>query len=124
MKVRNPEEVKPPPKGLMLLVMRAISMLGGKADTFEIRDYIATVMKSEYPIANITVMLWRLERRKLVASQSPVERAKAGRGRPRKIFSLTPGGKAALDMGMRIFTASNFDKEVDPHEIPATAKAC
>lgn len=118
------EEVRPSPKGLMLLVLRALAHLGGQADSFKVRDYIAMVMNADYPIANISVMLWRLERRKLVASEVPKLGAKSCRGRPRKLFSLTSGGKTALERGMRIFTASDFNQGIAENEETQTPQAC
>ena len=103
----NPEDVKPPPKGMMLGVMRAIAVLGGSADAFAIRDYIGNIMNSDIPTAQISVMLVRLEQRHMVSSQAAKQEHAPRRGRPRKVFSLTDDGKKALDLGLRILTASD-----------------
>ena len=103
----------------MLLVLRAIAVLGGNADTFAIRDYISRIMVSDTPTAQVSVMLVRLERRGLVSSLVP-ERIGKARGRPRKVYSLTLGGKKALEMGLRFFTDSDFKKESMPYGEPAS----
>jgi DNA-binding PadR family transcriptional regulator len=90
----------------MLLVLRAIAVLGGNADTFAIRDYISRTMESDTPTAQVSVMLVRLERRGLVSSLVP-ERIGKSRGRPRKVYSLTLGGK------------KDFKKESMPYGEPA-----
>ncbi len=63
-----------------------------------IRDYISGIMDFDTPTAQVSVMLVRLERRDLVSSLVP-ERIGKARGRPRKVYSLTLGGKKALEWG-------------------------
>ncbi len=74
-------------------------------------------MDSDTPTAQVSVMLVRLERRDLVSSLVP-ERIGKARGRPRKVYSLTLGGKKALEMGLRFFTDSDFKKESMPYGEP------
>lgn len=108
-----PEDVRPPPKGMMLLVLRAIAVLGGDVDTFDIRDYIGRIIAQDIPTAQIAIMLLRLERRDFVSSRVSERDSKPRRGRPRKVYDLTPGGKLALEKGMRLFTNSDIKGKYD-----------
>jgi DNA-binding PadR family transcriptional regulator len=116
-----------PPKGMMLAVMRAIAVLGNNAHSFEIRDYISSIMNSDIPTAHIYVNLSRLENMGLVRSESQSSSRPARRGRPRSIYRLTSRGIEALEVGVRLYTSpANLDRGsangADNEEKPATAK--
>lgn len=122
----NPEDVKPPPKGMMLLAMRAIAVLGGSANSFDIRDYLARLTGSEIPTAQISTMLSRLERSGMVSSTGAERDPSLRRGRPRKLYSLTPGGQQSLEAGLRFFTNSDIKGRNDVYnsEEQTAAQGC
>jgi hypothetical protein len=118
---KNDEGVRAPPRGMMLFVLRAVGVLSNAADAFAIRDYISRAMGCDIPTAQIAIMLLRLERRGYVSSQVPEPNGKSRRGRPRKTYSLTPGGQGAVDMAIRFLTTSDHQKEVFADEKTAAA---
>src|SRR5271166_1310419 len=117
-------EVRAPPRGMMLFVLRAIGVLGNNADSFAIRDYISRVMDYDIPTAQVAIMLLRLERRGHVSAQVPERGGKSRRGRPRKVYCLTPGGKRAVDMAVRFLTTSDFNNEEVNEETAPAPQAC
>lgn len=117
-------EVRAPPRGMMLFVLRAVGVLEENADAFAIRDYISRVMDFDTPTAQVGIMLLRLERNGYVSAQVPVPDGKSRRGRPRKVYSLTPGGRRALDMAVRFLTTSNNQKEVITNDEAAAPQTC
>lgn len=125
-KTLTPEDVRPPPKGMMLLVLRAIAVLGGDVDTFDVRDYISRIIAQDIPTGQIAIMLLRLERRAFVSSHLPERNSKPRRGRPRKVYRLNSGGRLAMEEGMRIFTDTGIrgKDDVTNGEEQASSQTC
>ena len=94
------------PKGLVLLTMRTISLLGGKADALAIGAHIERITGSRLPENQANMMLCRLRNRRLVASETIEKVDNPGRGRPRLLFSLTESGKRSLEFELSLLMDS------------------
>ncbi len=80
---------------LQHVVMLAVARLGGEAYGAAIRDVLKDVAGRSVTVPTVYVTLVRLEERGLVRS-TEARSSGSRRGRPRRVFSLTPAGWDAL----------------------------
>lgn len=94
----------PIPKGLQFALLRAIPAMGSDAYGSALAAALSTKTRQPVDVATVYMALSRLDAKGLLNTR---QENVNGRGRPRKVYSLTQDGKRALEAGLRFYGMSN-----------------